>query len=268
MTIHRWSTSSRYLMDSVLIMPQLPTLIIFCPHWWIPTSTENSTIWTVIGCLWSPLPEMIIMRFVELAPLLSNYAKQKWLLGRVFQLFELAISSDSYLPRSWNHPTLIHHLHLPNSERFMYPCSMWSLLLHLWCLWIQANFPVQRRGLYWRPCQSSGLWSLTVCKASTHLMVQLASEQLSSYMSAMTCHIHEGPLGSERVRDHNHYTGVYKGPTHVRYNLSWSRLNFLPVIVHEQFWHPFHCFYPSCKISHRKSRSNNPKPRVICWGNH
>ena len=48
----------------------------------------------------------------------------------------------------------------------------------------------------------------------THLMAWLAPQQISNYSRAMIYHICKIPLGTERVRDHNHYTRLYRRATH------------------------------------------------------
>src|SRR5688572_24293129 len=62
------------------------------------------------------------------------------------------------------------------------------------------------------------------------------------YDSATVCHICEGELGDDRVRDHCHLTGKYRGAAHNSCNLSYKVPKFFPVLFHNLSNYDAHLF--------------------------
>ena len=62
------------------------------------------------------------------------------------------------------------------------------------------------------------------------------------YDSATICHICEGELGNDRVRDHCHLTGKYRGAAHNSCNLSYKVPKFFPVLFHNLSNYDAHLF--------------------------
>src|SRR5688572_7004230 len=62
------------------------------------------------------------------------------------------------------------------------------------------------------------------------------------YDSATVCHICEGELGDDRVRDHCHLTGKYRGAAHNSCNLSYKVPKFFPVLLHNLSNYDAHLF--------------------------
>ena len=62
------------------------------------------------------------------------------------------------------------------------------------------------------------------------------------YYSATKYHICGGELNDHRVRDHCHYTGVYRGAAHNRCNLQCRKPMILPVIFHNLQGYDAHLF--------------------------
>ena len=62
------------------------------------------------------------------------------------------------------------------------------------------------------------------------------------YDSATICHICEGELGKDRVRDHCHLTGKYRGAAHNSCNLSYKVPKFFPVLLHNLSNYDAHLF--------------------------
>ena len=62
------------------------------------------------------------------------------------------------------------------------------------------------------------------------------------YDSASVCHICEGELGVDRVRDHCHLTGKYRGAAHNSCNLSYKVPKFFPVLLHNLSNYDAHLF--------------------------
>jgi hypothetical protein len=68
----------------------------------------------------------------------------------------------------------------------------------------------------------------------------LSAQEENAFKNATDCHIYEQPLGADRVRDHDHLTGKYRGAAHNECNLQYQfrkgkRGNsnyYIPVIAH------------------------------------
>ena len=56
------------------------------------------------------------------------------------------------------------------------------------------------------------------------------------------CWIYEEPLNNDKVRDHCHYTGKYRGAAHNRCNLKYRKPKFIPVVFHNLSGYDSHLF--------------------------
>ena len=63
-----------------------------------------------------------------------------------------------------------------------------------------------------------------------------------NFESATDCHICDKPLGSDRVRDHCHITGKYRGAAHNKCNLNFKIPKFYPVLFHNLSGYDAHLF--------------------------
>ena len=66
-------------------------------------------------------------------------------------------------------------------------------------------------------------------------VLALTEAELRSFHIANNCHIWSQPLGGDKVRDHCHIVGNYRGAAHTRCNLAYriSKSDWkLPVIIH------------------------------------
>ena len=67
-------------------------------------------------------------------------------------------------------------------------------------------------------------------------MENLSNEQQITHNNAEYCHICTKVLSKKKnqvkVRDHDHYTGKYRGPAHLICNLRYSRQTNIPVYFH------------------------------------
>ena len=65
-------------------------------------------------------------------------------------------------------------------------------------------------------------------------MDPLTAEEERDFMDATCCHICEKPFqdGEERIKDHSHLTGKYRGPAHNSCNLNYPDLHVIPIIFH------------------------------------
>jgi len=62
------------------------------------------------------------------------------------------------------------------------------------------------------------------------------------YKRATKCHICDGELGDDRVRDHCHFTGIFRGSAHNGCNLNYKAPKFIPVIFHNLSGYDSHLF--------------------------
>lgn len=62
------------------------------------------------------------------------------------------------------------------------------------------------------------------------------------FESAVTCHICDNFLAGDRVRDHCHLTGKYRGAAHSYCNIQYKLPNFIPVFFHNLSGYDCHLF--------------------------
>ena len=63
-------------------------------------------------------------------------------------------------------------------------------------------------------------------------MIPLTKTQWKEYNSSNKCRICLKPISDNKVRDHCHYTGYYRGPAHSMCNLRYKVPSFIPVVFH------------------------------------
>ena len=74
-------------------------------------------------------------------------------------------------------------------------------------------------------------------------MKPLTREQWRKYDRATTCHISlEGFKDDIKVRDHCHYTGKYRGPTHRNCDLRYRIPHYIPIVFHNLSEYGVHLF--------------------------
>ena len=72
--------------------------------------------------------------------------------------------------------------------------------------------------------------------------LKLTKQEPASFEKAKTCHICSKELKSDKVRDHCHFTGQYRGAAHNRCNLQCRKPLILPVIFHNLQGYDAHLF--------------------------
>ena len=96
-------------------------------------------------------------------------------------------------------------------------------------------------------------------------------EEEESFQLAEECWLCENPLGGEKVRDHDHLTGKYRGAAHDICNINCKQKSssFVPIFFHNFSGYDCHLIFEelltqaytvgkqSCKIGYEIK--NNPK---------
>ena len=72
--------------------------------------------------------------------------------------------------------------------------------------------------------------------------IRLNSEEQKLFQQAKTCHICSCELKNDKVRDHCHFTGKYRGAAHNKCNLMFKKPRVLPVIFHNLQGYDAHLF--------------------------
>ena len=73
-------------------------------------------------------------------------------------------------------------------------------------------------------------------------MENLTDEENVTFYNAITCHICGQYLNNDRVRDHCHISGKYRGAAHNRCNLSYQVPKFIPIYFHNYSSYDSHLF--------------------------
>ena len=85
-------------------------------------------------------------------------------------------------------------------------------------------------------------------------------EDRKQFNKASDCWICGEELGNDRVRDHCHYTGRYRGPAHNSCNLKYRKPESVPVFFHNLSGYDSHLFI-------KKLGSSNKKENIKCIPN-
>ena len=67
------------------------------------------------------------------------------------------------------------------------------------------------------------------------------------YNATTDCHICGGELGEDRVRDHCHFSGKFRGAAHNKFNLNYKAPKFIPVVFHNLSGYDGHLFIKKLK---------------------
>ena len=62
--------------------------------------------------------------------------------------------------------------------------------------------------------------------------MRITQEERQEFQEETVCHICESLLNDDKVRDHCHLTGRYRGAAHSKCNLKYRLPKFYPVIFH------------------------------------
>ena len=71
-------------------------------------------------------------------------------------------------------------------------------------------------------------------------MIPLTNEEEDNHNKENTCYICKKDLNNDKVRDHCHFTGKYRGAAHNTCNLRYKILQNIPVIFHNGSTYDYH----------------------------
>ena len=67
-------------------------------------------------------------------------------------------------------------------------------------------------------------------------------KEKEQYEKKTECWICKEDLNDDKVRDHRHFTGRYRGAAHNSCNLKYRKPNFIPVVIHNLSGYDSHLF--------------------------
>ena len=82
--------------------------------------------------------------------------------------------------------------------------------------------------------------------------VKMSKKDEIIYKNATNCHMCQGELGEDKVLDHCHLTGKYRGAAHNECNLNYKVAKFFPVIFHNLSRYDSHLFIKNIGTSEGK----------------
>ena len=80
-----------------------------------------------------------------------------------------------------------------------------------------------------------------ICNIRKEKMI-FGEKEAEDFNNATDCWICKGELGPDKVRDHCHLTGRYRGAAHNQCNLKYRKLTFTPVVIHNLTNYDAHLF--------------------------
>ena len=91
------------------------------------------------------------------------------------------------------------------------------------------------------------------------ISLRLTRAEQKSFDEAETCHICKKELLDDKVRDHCHFTGKYRGAAHNRCNLQCKKPRVLPVVFHNLQGYDAHLFIKQLACLEGELQSNQVK---------
>ena len=79
--------------------------------------------------------------------------------------------------------------------------------------------------------------------------IEITDKEEKEFNNAMECWICKGFLGDDKVKDHCHYTGKYRGAAHNRCNLKYRKPNNISVFFHNLAGYDSHLFIKRLNIT-------------------
>ena len=80
-------------------------------------------------------------------------------------------------------------------------------------------------------------------------MIPLTKEEVDNYNKENTCYICKNDFNNDKVRDHCHFTGKYRGAAHNTCSLRYKVLKSIPVIFHNGSTYDYHFIKKSLPVN-------------------
>ncbi|KAB0802804.1 hypothetical protein PPYR_04990 [Photinus pyralis] len=127
-----------------------------------------------------------------------------------------------------NNNTIFNSKHIPFSIAYYLKCSYNDSLSRYRCY--RGNDCIQ---WFVRELYSIAQWANEIIN-NIIPMENLSASQYQHFLNAKICHICLKPFTEfdKKVRDHNHFTGQYRGPSHSQCNLNYTDSHMIPVVFH------------------------------------
>ena len=87
---------------------------------------------------------------------------------------------------------------------------------------------------------------------NTEIPIKMTKKDEKNFKTAKNCYACKQKLGNDRVRDHCHHTGKYRGAAHFECNLKMRVPKFVPVLFHNLEGYDSHLFVKSLGLSEGK----------------
>ena len=96
----------------------------------------------------------------------------------------------------------------------------------------------------------------------TNLELEITPQEEESFQLAEECWLCENPLGGEKVRDHDHLTGKYRGAAHNICNINCKQRSssFIPIIFHDFSGYDCHLIFEKLLT---EAYNQNYNPTII-----
>ena len=79
--------------------------------------------------------------------------------------------------------------------------------------------------------------------------LKMTKTDLDKFRQASVCHICEKTISDDKVKDHCHLTGEYRGAAHQECNLKYKEPSFIPVVFHNLSGYDAHLFIKQLGVS-------------------
>ena len=91
-------------------------------------------------------------------------------------------------------------------------------------------------------------------KKSQRKPLRMTHADKKRYRETDVCHICDETIEDNKVRDHDHLTGKFRGAAHSLCNISYTEPNFVPVVFHNLSGYDSHLFVKQLGVSEGRSR--------------
>jgi hypothetical protein len=111
-------------------------------------------------------------------------------------------------------------------------------------------------------------WDL-LKQLKTNIELVMTEQNEKDFQSSVNCHICSKVMGKDRVRDHDHYTGIFRGAAHEQCNINYCLKGAtpkIPVVFHNLRGYDSHLIMQEIgKVSDRVDCIPNNQEKYVCF---